>query len=134
MEPTDVMAVCPGLFDVILMDCEMPVLNGFQATEAIRKLDAKVKHDPNLTPFHIPHSALRSIMSRFATPQVPIIGISGNTLKEDREKAIKAGSTGPSCTMARNLLVAALISVALSSRADTRREAAHMLDSAHFFT
>ncbi len=50
-------------FDLILMDISMPILNGFDATKAIRKFDEKT----------------------------PIICLSANVFSNDREKAIYAG-------------------------------------------
>ena len=51
-------------YDLILMDVQMPVMDGYEATEALR--------------------------SKGFTA-VPIIGLSANAMKEDRENAIKVG-------------------------------------------
>lgn len=56
-------------FDVILMDVEMPVLDGYQAARAIRRLAA---------------------VGRAATP-VPIIALTANAFPADRERAMQAG-------------------------------------------
>ena len=54
--------------DAILMDCNMPILNGFQAT--IEILDTLNKHQKN---------------------QIPIIGVTANVLQEDLDKCLKVG-------------------------------------------
>jgi PAS domain S-box-containing protein len=54
-------------FDVVLMDVQMPVMDGFQATQEIRKL-------------HPPHKA-----------RVPIIAMTAHALKGDQETCLAAG-------------------------------------------
>lgn len=53
--------------DLILMDVSMPVMNGLEATEAIRALEAT------------------------SGERVPIIGLTAHALKGDREVCMKAG-------------------------------------------
>ncbi len=57
----------PGYFDLVLMDIQMPRMNGYEATRAIRALS-----EPPLA-------------------RIPIIALSANTYPEDRKKAIDAG-------------------------------------------
>lgn len=60
----------PGTFDMILMDIQMPEMNGLEATSAIRSLrraDAKT---------------------------IPIIAMTANAFKEDERQAMEAGMTG----------------------------------------
>jgi signal transduction histidine kinase/CheY-like chemotaxis protein len=52
-------------YDAVLMDCQMPILNGYEATKTIRT------------------------ESRFAS--LPIIALTANVLPEDVDKALKAG-------------------------------------------
>jgi signal transduction histidine kinase/CheY-like chemotaxis protein len=50
-------------FDLILMDCQMPVMDGYQATEEIRKID----------------------------PELPIIAVTANALEADRKHCFDVG-------------------------------------------
>ena len=55
-----------GDFDIILMDVQMPVMNGYEATEKIRALD---------------HGKAR----------IPIIAMTANVLKDEVERCFEAG-------------------------------------------
>jgi len=59
-------AVQSGKFDLVLMDCQMPVMDGYQATQAIRQLEAPIN-------------------------QIPIIALTANAFAEDRVKCLDAG-------------------------------------------
>lgn len=56
-------------FDLILMDIMMPVMDGFEATNEIRKLE---NEDPSLG-------------------HTPIIAFTANTINNDREKCVNGG-------------------------------------------
>jgi two-component system sensor histidine kinase/response regulator len=57
-----------GDFDLVLMDCQMPEMDGYQATRAIRAADTKVRN-----------------------PQIPIIALTANAMQGDRDAALEAG-------------------------------------------
>lgn len=69
-------AVTAQPFDIILMDISMPVMNGLDATRAIRLLAASRGPDSR----------------RFAT--VPVLGVSAHAMSGDREACIAAGMSG----------------------------------------
>ena len=59
-----------GYYDLILMDIQMPVMNGYEATKAIRQLD-----DQELA-------------------GIKILAMTANAFEEDRREAIRAGMDG----------------------------------------
>ena len=54
-------------FDLILMDIQMPIMNGYEAAAKIRRIDDRKKAD------------------------IPIIALTANAFSEDKDNAIKAG-------------------------------------------
>lgn len=57
----------PGYYDLILMDIQMPVMDGYSATKAIRRLE---------NPWHA---------------NIPIIAVTANTFEEDRKMSLESG-------------------------------------------
>ncbi len=55
-------------FDLIFMDCQMPIMDGFEATKNVREYESKNKYK-----------------------HIPIVALTANAMKGDREKCIKAG-------------------------------------------
>ena len=55
-------------YDLVLMDCQMPVMDGYKATERIRNPESKISH----------HA-------------IPVIAMTANAMAGDREKCLQAG-------------------------------------------
>lgn len=55
-----------GKYDIILMDCELPEVDGYEATRKIRELEGRSEH-------------------------IPIIAMTANVLNEDKQKCYDAG-------------------------------------------
>lgn len=55
-------------FDLVLMDCQMPVMDGYEATRAIRQGQGNIRH-----------------------PQIPVVALTANAMQGDRDLAIEAG-------------------------------------------
>lgn len=62
-----IQAVKEGSYDLVFMDCQMPVMDGFQATQIIRKREATTGR------------------------RTPIVALTANAMQGDREKCIGAG-------------------------------------------
>ncbi len=60
----------PGYYQMILMDVQMPVMNGYEATKAIRKLENR----------------------ELAT--IPILAMTANAFEEDKQEALRSGMNG----------------------------------------
>ena len=60
----------PGYYKIVLMDIQMPVMNGYEATKAIRKLENK------------------------ELASIPIIAMTANAFEEDKQEALRSGMNG----------------------------------------
>ena len=67
-----VAAIQAKCFDLVLMDCQMPVMDGYEATRAVRTLE-------------------REQMGDVPGRRVPIVAMTANALIGDREKCLAAG-------------------------------------------
>ncbi len=65
-----VKAAEPGYYDAVLMDIQMPVMDGYEATKLIRGFEDEVRAN------------------------IPIIAMTANAFEEDRQEAEKAGMNG----------------------------------------
>jgi signal transduction histidine kinase/CheY-like chemotaxis protein len=64
-------------YDIVLMDCQMPEMDGYQATAAIREREMEIA------------AQLRG--SGSAPRRMPIIALTANAMKGDRERCLEAG-------------------------------------------
>ena len=60
----------PGYYQIVLMDVQMPEMNGYEATKAIRKLENK------------------------ALATLPILAMTANAFEEDKQEALRSGMDG----------------------------------------
>ena len=60
----------PDYYQLVLMDVQMPVMNGYEATRAIRSME-----DP-------------------ARSGIPILAMTANAFEEDKQAALKCGMNG----------------------------------------
>ena len=58
-----------GQFDLVFMDCNMPVMDGFEATTRFRAMEARLDHGQRL----------------------PVVAVTADALAEDRERCLAAG-------------------------------------------
>ena len=60
----------PGYFQLVLMDVQMPVMNGYEATRLIRNLENQ------------------------ELANIPILAMTANAFEEDKQEALRVGMNG----------------------------------------
>ena len=70
-------AAFSGHYDIVLMDCQMPVMDGFEAATTIRAREAELNAE--------------SRASGQPPRRVPIVALTANAMQGDRERCIAAG-------------------------------------------
>jgi CheY-like chemotaxis protein len=75
-----------GVFDCILMDVQMPVMDGLSATAAIRALERG-----EAVPATVPYLLLRPLADRLTGSHIPIVAMTAHAMSEDRKMCLSAG-------------------------------------------
>lgn len=95
-------------YDLILMDCQMPDMDGFEATRTIRNLE-RVRGSSEST-----------------AGRIPIIALTANALKGDRERCLEAGMDDYISKPLKPETLIALIESKLSSKSTETAALAHI--------
>jgi CheY-like chemotaxis protein len=87
-----VAAVAVGRYDIVLMDCQMPEMDGFEASQAIRRAEAGTGR------------------------RLPIVAMTANAMTEDRDRCLAAGMDDHIAKPIRRDILAATLETWLQAR------------------
>ncbi|MBC7838302.1 MAG: response regulator [Nitrospiraceae bacterium] len=70
-------ALARGSYALVLMDCQMPIVDGFEATKRLRQREAAEQGS--------------AAPDSHETPHIPIVALTANAMRGDRERCLAAG-------------------------------------------
>ena len=70
-------ALARGSYALVLMDCQMPIVDGFEATKLLRQREAAEQG--------------AAAPDSHTTPHIPIVALTANAMRGDRERCLAAG-------------------------------------------
>ncbi len=105
-------------YKLILMDCQMPVMDGFEATRKIREMEAALGSRSGDQELSQKPTTAHSLLS---TAHIPIIAMTAHALHGDREQCLDAGMDDYiSKPVKQAVLAAAIKNISLREKSGSR--------------